>query len=102
MIFIIARIELREGRRDEFLDVFKKLAPMVRKESGCIDYWPTIDFETNIPVQGPVNENVVTVVERWESIDALEAHLMAPHMLEYHKRVKEMVVRTTLQVLEPA
>ena len=47
-------------------------------------------------------DNVVTVVEKWASVEALEAHLMAPHMLEYRKRVKPMVVGTSLEILEPA
>jgi len=102
MIFVIATIELAEGRRDEFLRALGEVVPKVREESGCLDYGPTVDFETNIPAQGPVRPNVVTVIERWASIDALESHLMAPHMLEYRKAVKEMVVQTTIQVLEPA
>jgi len=102
MIFVIATIELVEGRRDDFLRIFHALVPKVRQESGCIEYGPTVDVETNIPSQEPARENVVTVVEKWESIEALEAHLMAPHMLEYRKTVKPMIVRTSLQVLEPA
>jgi len=102
MIFVIATIELAEGRREEFLREFKEVVPKVRAEEGCLDYGPAIDFETNIPAQGSVRENVVTVIERWANIDTLESHLMAPHMIEYRKAVKEMVVRTTLQVLEPA
>ena len=33
---------------------------------------------------------------------ALEAHLMAPHMLEYRKRVRELVAESSLAILEPA
>jgi quinol monooxygenase YgiN len=49
-----------------------------------------------------VREGVVTVIERWEGLDALRAHLAAPHMQEYRARVKDYVVRTQLQVLQPA
>ncbi|HLA84067.1 MAG TPA: putative quinol monooxygenase [Thermoguttaceae bacterium] len=102
MIHVIATIELVQGRREEFLRALKEVVPKVRGEAGCLDYGPAIDFETNIPAQGPVRENVVILIERWAGIEALESHLMAPHMLEYRKAVKEMVARTTLQVLEPA
>ena len=102
MIFVIATIELAEGRRDEFLEIFAALVPKVRQESGCIEYGPTVDVETNIPAQGPARADVVTVVEKWESIETLEAHLMAPHMMEYRKKVKPLVVRTSLRVLEPS
>jgi len=102
MIHVIATIELAEGRRDDFLAAFHDLMPAVHQEEGCLDYGPTIDVETNIAAQGPARENVVTVVERWESLEALEAHLIAPHMNEFRASVKEMVAGTTLQVLEPA
>lgn len=102
MIHVIATIELVPGRREAFLQAFREVVPKVLAEPGCLDYGPTVDFETNIPAQGPARENVVTIVERWKSIDALQSHLMTPHMLDYRKAVKDMVVRTTLQVLEPA
>ena len=102
MIYVIATIELVEGHRDEFLWAFNELVPEVRKEAGCLEYGLTVDFETNIPAQRTIQENVVTVIEKWESVEALETHLMAPHMVEYRKRVKEIVVGTSLQVLEPA
>ena len=102
MIHVIAAIELVEGKRDAFLEEFRKLVPLVHDEQGCLEYGPTIDFETNLPAQDGVRPNVVTVVEKWESIEALEAHLVAPHMVDYRGRVKEMVVDTKLQVLQPA
>jgi len=102
MIYVVATIELAPGKRDAFLEEFRKLVPLVREEQGCIEYGPTIDFETNISAQGEVRPNVVTVMEKWDSIDALEAHLIAPHMVEYRGRVKEIVQGTQLQVLQPA
>jgi len=44
---------------------------------------------------------VVTIVEKWESLEALQAHVVAPHMAAYRERVKDFVVRVSLQVLEP-
>jgi quinol monooxygenase YgiN len=43
----------------------------------------------------------VVVVEKWASLAALEAHLAAPHMVAYRTAVKDYVVETDLQVLEP-
>jgi quinol monooxygenase YgiN len=53
-------------------------------------------------VQGPSRDDVVVVVEKWESIPALEAHLIAPHMMEYRPKVKDFVKRVSLQILSPA
>jgi len=102
MIRVIAEIELGDGRREDFLSAFAQLVPKVLQEDGCLEYGPTVDLPTNIPAQPPVRENVVTVLERWASIEALEAHLMAPHMLEYRKAVGEIVIGMTLRILAPA
>ena len=102
MIHVIAAIEIHPGKREAFLDEFRSLAPKVRAEAGCIDYGPTVDAETDIGAQGPLRENVVTIMERWESVEALKAHLAAPHMAEYRKNVESLVAGLTLHILEPA
>jgi quinol monooxygenase YgiN len=100
MIHVIATIELAEGKRDDFLAEFHAIVPLVLAEAGCLDYGPTVDVETVLPNVEP-RPNVVTVVERWESTDDLEAHLLAPHMVEYRKRVKNFVQAVQLHILEP-
>jgi quinol monooxygenase YgiN len=102
MIHVIATIELHQGRRDDFLAEFHRLVPLVRAEEGCIEYGPALDVATAIPVQLPPRPDVVTVLEKWESVEHLERHLVAPHMHEYRPRVRDMVERTTLIVLTPA
>ena len=102
MIHVIATIELVPGRRDEFLAEFRKLAPTVRQEQGCIEYGPAVDAASDIPQQARKGDDTVTVVEQWESIEALKAHLAAPHMQQYRERVKDLVTGTTLHILQPA
>lgn len=102
MICVIATIELADGRREEFLQEFRKIVPLVREETGCIEYVPMVDIPTEIDAQAEPVESVVFVVEKWESVDALEAHLMAPHMLDYRKRVKDLVTGAEIRILEPA
>lgn len=101
MLHVIATIELKTGRRDDFLTEFRRLVPQVRQETGCVEYGPTIDLETDIAAQPAPRPDVVTVVEKWESLEALEAHLIAPHMIEYRGRVKDLLQGVTIQVLEP-
>ena len=102
MIFVIATIELADGKRDAFLQTFHGLVPAVRAEAGCLEYGPTVDVQTDIAAQQSLRDNVVTVVEKWDDLEALEAHLIAPHMQEYRKTVKDLVVGTSLQILQPA
>jgi quinol monooxygenase YgiN len=101
MIFVIATVEVVPGKRDAFLAEFRQLVPKVHAEVGCIEYGPALDAETDIGNQQRIGSNKVMVVEKWESVAALKAHIGAPHMLEYRGKVKELVVSTTLQILEP-
>lgn len=102
MIHVIATIEVRPGRRDAFLGEFRNLVPLVLAEEGCIEYGPAVDVASGLTAQPAVRDDVATVVEKWESLDHLKAHLSAPHMIDYRGRVKDLVVTTTLAVLAPA
>ncbi len=101
MITVIATIELADGTRDSFLEEFHKIVPAVRAEDGCILYGPTIDAETDLEKQSR-NPNRVTIVEQWESLDKLKAHLVADHMVEYRPKVADFVKSSELRVLENA
>jgi quinol monooxygenase YgiN len=102
MIVVLATIELHPGKRREFLAEFQQIVPQVRAEAGCIEYFPAVDFSTGLPVQGPARDDVVVVCEKWESLAALEAHLIAPHMMAYRPKVKEFIHKVGLQILSPA
>jgi quinol monooxygenase YgiN len=101
MIYVIATIDIEPGKRETFLDEFRKIVPLVQAEQGCLGYEPTVDVPTSIAAQGDVRENAVTVVEKWESIEALESHLMAPHMMDYRAKVKSIVQGSKLAILQP-
>ena len=102
MLHVIATIEVAAGKREAFLAEFRKLVPAVRAEVGCLEYGPAVDLATGIPVQVPVRDNVVTVVEKWEGLAALQAHLTAPHLAAFRERTKDVVIKLQLQVLQPA
>jgi quinol monooxygenase YgiN len=101
MIHVIATIDLHPDKRDEFLTHFAWVTPQVRAEAGCIEYAAAVDTPTPIPVQPPVRPDTVVVVEKWESVNHLIAHLTAPHMAEYRQKVMALVKGVSLQVLEP-
>lgn len=102
MIHVIATIQLAAGRRAGFLDEFHKLMPLVHAETGCVEYGPGIDLEHGIPGQPSVRDDVVTVVEKWETLPELHAHLASPHMIAYRKTVSDMVTGVEIRVLDPA
>ncbi len=102
MICVLATIETTAGGRDNLLTVFRELVPQVRAETGCIEYTPMVDVSDGLEGQPPGRDNVVTVVEKWESVAALEAHLATPHMAEFRVRTASLRLRLTLQILQPA
>ena len=74
---------------------------MYRAEEGCLQYSPTVDVPTGIPVQEPINENTVTIIEEWTDVNALKAHTTAVYMQVYREAVKDYVKKLTIKVLEP-
>ncbi len=101
MIHVIARITLKSAEiREKFIEIFNANIANVLAEDGCERYSPTIDIDSGIPVQNAQSDDVVTIVETWRDLMALEAHLIAPHMTTYREQVANMVDNVTLQVLE--
>ncbi|MCP3888986.1 MAG: antibiotic biosynthesis monooxygenase [Desulfobulbaceae bacterium] len=101
MINVIASIHIKEGRLTEFIEIFKSNTPKVLEEKGCLEYVPTIDVPTGLPPQ-ELNNNVVTVIEKWGSLEDLQAHITAPHMLAYKEKVEDFVEKASLKVLMEA
>jgi len=101
MINVIASIHIKEGRLSEFIKIFKSNIPNVLKEKGCIEYMQTVDVPIGLPPQ-ELNNNVVTIIEKWDSIEDLQVHLLAPHMLVYKENVKNLVDKVSLKVLGEA
>ena len=102
MIHVVATLRVDPACREEFLRMFADLTPLVHAEEGCIEYTSTIDLTTSIDAQQPVGDDAVVVIEKWESIAALEAHLGAPHMAEFFNKTSEMRTGLELRVLKTA
>lgn len=101
MINVLASIKVKPGKKAEFLKIFKANVPLVKKEKGCIEYCPTVDFDTKLSAQ-KLDGDIVTIIEKWESFEDLKAHLGAPHMATYREKVKDIVESVSLKVLQEA
>jgi quinol monooxygenase YgiN len=101
VIHVIATVELHPETRDRFLHEFARIEPQVKAEDGCLEYGAAVDLASGLAPQAPPRPDVVIVVEKWTTLDALMAHLAAPHMKQYRERVTAYVIATSLQVLEP-
>jgi quinol monooxygenase YgiN len=99
MIHVLAIITAKPQQRAALLAAFKAIVPTVHAEAGCIEYGPVIDVDGADPAFGP---DTFVVVEKWESMAALKAHSMAPHMVAYGAKTKDLVAKRAVHVLAPA
>jgi quinol monooxygenase YgiN len=101
MIHVIATIELKPNSREAYLAVLQNNVPSVKDEAGCLAYEPAVDIDSGLPVQGALRENVVTIVEAWESLEHLVAHLKTPHMAAYRDAVADYIENLSVQIMSP-
>ena len=101
MICVIATIKAKAGQRNALLACIEDNLSNVHAEIGCLEYQPMVDTESSLGAQ-QLDENIVTMVEKWETMSNLNAHALAPHMLEYREKVKDIVESVSLKVLTAA
>jgi quinol monooxygenase YgiN len=101
MIYVVATIELVEGKREQFLAEQRNLLPLVRAEVGCIEYTPTVDLPLTDPPKTPPRSHAIIMQEKWETLAHLKAHAVAPHMNDFRVKTKGLVTSTKVEVFEP-
>ena len=101
MLTVIAEIRTRPGQhhRQAVLDQFSKITPTVLQEEGCHGYAPLVDHAAGVSFQTTSPDSIV-MVEQWESVAHLEAHLQTPHMKAYGEAVKGDVLEMNIRILE--
>lgn len=102
MIHVIATLQLKPNSRERVLRELEAVSAEVRREDGCLEYGAAVDIESGQARQIPMRLDVITVIERWRDLPALQAHSVAPHMQAFRQRIGDAVISTTLQVLSPA
>jgi quinol monooxygenase YgiN len=102
MVHVVAVITAKPGMRAKVLEAFQANVPAVHAEDGCIEYGATVDTDGAGDFQTRFGEDTFVVVEKWSSVDALKAHIAAPHMAAYGAKVKDMLADRTIHVLSPA
>ena len=102
MIHVVAVITTLPGRRAEVLEAFRAIVPTVHAEDGCIEYEPVIDVEDPGGRRTPAGPDTFIVIEKWASIEALDAHSVAPHMADYAAKVGDLIAGRVVHVLTAA
>lgn len=101
MVHVIASIKVKPGSCSEYLEAVAANVPLVRAEKGCVEYTATVDLIADLPPQ-VVDEDTITIIEKWESLEALRDHLNAPHMAVYREKTKDIIAGLSLKVLQEA
>ncbi|MEO7242047.1 MAG: putative quinol monooxygenase [Variovorax sp.] len=101
MIHVVAIITAKPGLRERMLEVFRANVPAVLAEAGCIAYEAVVDANGAAAGYAQFGADTFVVVERWESMQALQAHAVSPHMKAYGAKVKEWIASRAVHVLEP-
>ena len=102
MIHVLAVITAKPGQRDRILEIFRGNVETVRAEAGCVAYEAVVDIADPAPGLAQFGADTFVVVERWASLEALQAHAVAPHMKAYAAKVKDLTADRAIHVLEPA
>jgi quinol monooxygenase YgiN len=100
MLHILVTMQIKDGSMEEFLAICAELRPLVLQEKGCLAYEYTREVPSPLGIQEPLETNRITLIERWESLEALQAHLEAPHMKQAGPRMKDLRSSVTARVLE--
>jgi quinol monooxygenase YgiN len=81
MISVIAKIPVKEEKREEAVEAFKQLIAEVAKEEGTLSY--TLNVSKNEP-------NTLVVLERYKDKEALKAHSSTPHFQSFFAKAPEL------------
>ena len=102
MVHVLAVIATKPGMREKVLETFNANVPAVRAEDGCIEYGATVDHHDAGDVQTKFGDDTFVVVEKWASLDALKAHMVAPHMAAYGAKIKDMMADRRIHIMSDA
>ena len=102
MVHVLAIITAVPGMRDRILDAWRANVDAVRAEEGCLAYDAVVDVAGGAAGFARFGVDTFVVVEKWASLEALQAHAVAPHMKAYAAKVREWTANRAIHVLEPA
>jgi len=90
---VVVRARANPGRGGELLDMFGELATATHAEEGCTLFALHRAHD---------DHDVIVLVERWASREALDAHLAAPHLASFRRESVELFAEPSqIAVVEP-
>ena len=100
-VWVLCRFDLKpETSRAEYIAKTCAIVDTVRAEKGCCEYLLLGDAVTDWEKPQRFGDRTLWMLEKWESIEALKAHLETPHMKAFGPTVRPMRANGTFHVLE--
>ena len=101
-VYVLCRFDLNDDADiNDYISKTLSVVPQVRAENGCRMYTLLKDAKTDWEKPMRFGERTLWMVEKWDSIEALKAHIDAPHMKAFGPTVRNMRKSSTFHVLEP-
>ena len=91
LLTVIARMRARAGKEQELREALESLIPTTVAEKGCVNY----DLH-----QGVEDPRWFFFYENWDSAADLDAHLAAPHLVEFAGRLGDLIDESGPLVIE--
>jgi quinol monooxygenase YgiN len=82
LLTVIARMTAKQGKEQELRSALEALVPTTVAEDGCVNY------DLHVAEDDPAT---FFFYENWESGAQLDAHLGAPHLVEFAGRLDDLL-----------
>ena len=83
-IVVLAKVYPKNGCKDSIIEISEELIEKTREEDGNIEYQLLMSL----------NDNTLTFVEKWETLDDLKKHMASPHFQSFGEETKDFVEKT--------
>ena len=74
----VERFALEPGSADQVRDAVAAMERATRKEAGCLKNAFSVDIS---------DPGMIRVIERWESMEAIQTHMKSPHMADFQNAI---------------
>ena len=88
-IVVLAKVYPKEGCKDTVIELSDDLIENTLAEEGNIDY----------QLLKSLNDNTLTFVEKWQSLDALKKHMDSHHFQLFGSETQDFIEKMDIQVI---
>lgn len=89
-IVVLAKVYPKEGCKDTVIELSQDLIENTLAEEGNIDY----------QLLKSINDNTLTFVEKWQSLEALKEHMASEHFQLFGSETEDFVEKMDIQVID--